>query len=152
QIAAHLTAARRLIESRNCTAALAEHIRPVLEADPSNPEALALSRAASECVPPSRDSESPRSPSGRSPSTAIPQRSSGCPGEAARAIPLSEGGLPLRDPCEPARDYAARVRAMQDRYDQAATAFASGAHQRAAGLFDGIYREAGERYRDVAAR
>lgn len=154
QIAAHLTAARRQIDGRNCAAALTEHIRPVLEAEPSNAEALALSAAASQCPPPPQGREPPRAPAARPPAPAavVAQPSTGCPATPARVLPPAEGGLPLRDPCESPGGYAARVRAMQDRYDQAVAAVTAGAHQRAANLFDGILREAGAQYRDVSTR
>jgi tetratricopeptide (TPR) repeat protein len=147
-IAAHLDAARQLLASRDCDRALSEHLNPILAADPSNSEALALSATANTCAPASVPGAARPPPPGR---FELPSAGGDCPG-AARAIPPERGGLPLRDRCEPVRDYAARVQEMGTRYDEAIAALSRGAYDRAASLLERIVSDAGTGYRDAAAR
>ena len=81
-----------------------------------------------------------------------PVAASPCPGGTARLLPPEQGGLALSGTCESAASYAARVEAMQKRYDDAIAALDAGASDRAIPLLQGIVDEAGVRYRDVDRR
>ena len=149
EVAHHLAEARRLLAARECDRALSEHLNPVLAADPSNSEALTLSATANTCPPPRAAAPARPPTAGR---FELPPASGDCPAEPARVIPPERGGVPLRDRCESARDYAARVQEMGARYDEAVAALSNGAYDRATTLLERIVHDAGPVYRDAAAR
>ena len=155
ELAAHLAAARDMIAAGNCAAALSEHIEPVLAADGTNADALALNAQASVCPSPAPrgGGTDPGIATGSSPGLATGSSTpADCPGPVARPLPPQQGGVRLAHRCESQAEYDARAQAMRARYDDALVAIAAGAHQRAAGLLEGIVRDAGDRYRDAAAR
>lgn len=141
EAATHLTAAAELIRQKSCSAALIEHINPVLAADASNEAALALASKANACISGDSAVRTPPAPP-----------ASGCDGQVARRTPPEQGGLELSGRCESERDYDTRVRAMRKRYDDALAALTTGAYPQAIALLEGIISEAGARYLDAASR
>ena len=135
QITAELQAATEAIGRKECEPALNEHINKVLEVDASNPQALDLKQKAEACM------AAPKGPAVPPPPTQ----------KLAVAIPPDRGGLePTSGELD--KDYQARVKAMRTRYDDAVGVLANGSHARAITLLDGIARDAGNRYLDVASK
>ena len=133
EIVAHLQAATDAIGRKECEPALTEHINKVLEQDPSNQQAQDLKQRAETCGP-----KTPAAP----PTPIV---------KLAVAIPPDRGGLePTSGELD--KDYQARVKAMRARYDEALGTLANGSHARAITALEGIAREAGNRYLEVASK
>lgn len=135
EIAEHLRVANDAIGRQECEAALTEHINKVLQQEPANQQAVELQQKAQTC-PPAVVAKAPPPPPAQ---------------KLAVRIPPDNGGL------EPAsgeldKDYQARVKAMRTRYDDAVGVLANGSHARAISLLEGIARDAGNRYLDVASK
>ncbi len=168
-IAANLEQAQALIAAGECGRAITEFLEPLVGVAESDEELLAdvldLRTAAETCVeqqvaavpatsdplptPPVPSIELPPMPPPADPVDA----SSSTAARAAIAvrIPPAEGGLELVAGETP-RQYQVRMQLMRARYDEALSTFNQGAFARAGALFEGIYKDAGGQYLDVADR
>lgn len=134
-----LKTAAFLIENGDCLGALTEHIDPVLEVEPANPEAVELKIKAEAC----KQASSPKPPPTSPPKIAADP--------TAKPLPPESGGLtPFSGELD--KDYRTRVGAMRDRYAEAASALSAMEYQKAVMLFEGIVRDAGPKYLDAGDR
>jgi tetratricopeptide (TPR) repeat protein len=136
QIAEHLQVANDAIGRQECEAALTEHINKVLAQEPANPQAVELQQKAQVCPPPVVAKAQPAGPPPVKP--------------LVRIAPENGGLEPTAGELE--KDYQARMRAMRTRYDEAVGTLANESHARAITALEGIARDAGNRYLDVASK